>query len=628
MKPKMQDLMLPLRRAASQLVLAAPLLLSAFSGSGCQDPKQDDFQSKGGIAADPEGIMQGSVVYLGPRPKCEYADGKPTRVRGRVILTLFEYDNPPPPAGRATSALNLLAISGSKVFSLDDCLPDGDPTNPAEKITRSVPFEWPTIALNPVKSMEYQVRGFYDFDEDMNPFFSVKRLPTAGDIVGVALNDVTDPGKGLLRIQFPSREDAKNGFVRSGVTVALGSYVWTELPAFQLDPKHRALNAQSFIDPVIDFAVLRADVPATVRRVWNLTCSSASPPDTCGLSLQSLKESVVGDTFAEAGIELDFDPKRYAWFVEPVDIRTVNMGAPDTAVPDGLPDPHPLLGSSLGVAWSTPIVLFLRRATTTAQGKIEALAKLPSVTLVGSVLPDEVAIQRTFVGSMNIAVPPLAVVDLNPASTACRVPYAAPGNLTPTFEDRIAQCSDLPTGVFAINVLHGVAGGVRVNEPDATISENGVLIEGGGPSGQVWSVPNELAEPVQVGKDYVLQSQGGDGMFVVHDPEPTKTGNCKVAKDPAMQLAERPVNYRGICKAGDEPINENPVGVDNVGCLPSLCCDAVRHLCDVPLCAFEKVNGLNVRTSPTKIVKEDKKNGYNVPDCVPFAMPDLCCARK
>ncbi len=463
MKPTMPDLNSSLSRSLSWLAVVAPLLLAA---PGCANPKQDKFQNQGGIAADPGGIMRGSVIYLGPHPACEYKRGKPTRVLGRVILSLFRHDNPPPPEGRATSALNLLTISGAKLFTLTDCLADGDAADPEDTLTRSVAFEWPTISLVAGRPMEYQVRGFYDSDEDMNPFFSVKRLPTAGDVVGAALNDATNASKGLARLAFPAREDAPNGFVRHGVTVTLGRYVWTELPAFQLSPTHRALSAEAAIRPVLDTSVSppTVSVPGTVRAIWNMTCGDRAKAATCGLSLQALKQADVARTLAEAGVQLDFSPERYAFFVQPVDLKTIKAGAPDVSKPDGMPDPHPLLGASLGVTWSTPIVLFTRVARGKAEGAIEAQAGVPGVTLVGSVLPDAVATQRTFVGKLDIAVPPLAVVDLDPTQSACRVPYAAPGNLTRTFEDQIAQCGDLPTGVYAANVLHGVAGGTRVKE--------------------------------------------------------------------------------------------------------------------------------------------------------------------
>ena len=39
---------------------------------------------------------------------------------GNVILTLFEFDNPPPPAGSASSAANLLTIPGISFFEAAD----------------------------------------------------------------------------------------------------------------------------------------------------------------------------------------------------------------------------------------------------------------------------------------------------------------------------------------------------------------------------------------------------------------------------------------------------------------------------------------------------------------------------
>ncbi len=619
MKPR--DLRRSLFLLDARRVIARLLVLSALWG--CQAPKQDDFQSAGGIAANPEAILRGSVVYVGPPPRCEYDGKTATRVIGRAILTLFEYANPPPPEGRATSASNLLTISGSKLFSLADCLLAGQAVDETSKLTRSVPFEWPTIPLMPGKAMDYQVRGFYDYDEDMNPFFSVKRLPTAGDIAGAAVNDITDASKGLLRVSIPARERAKKGFIRSGITVALGNYIWTELPAFTLSPTHRKLSGEAKLVVEIDLSIAGPDAAKTVRGVFNLTCGSSNPTADCGLSLQSLQKAAVSKTFAEAGMQFDFDAKGYAFFLEPVDLTTVKKGAPDVARPDGVPDPHPLLGSSLGVPWTTPIVLFQRRTATPEARELEARAGIPGVALVGSPLPDETKTQRTFVGKLNLAVPPLAVVDLSPGRSACRVPYAAPGNVTNTFEDRVAQCSDLPTGRYAVNVLHGLAGGRRVNESDSAVSANGVLIEGARYAGQAWSIPNELGEPVQTGEGNELADQGQGGMFIVHDPHPDKTGNCKETLDPRMGV-DRAIRYRGLCQASSERIFENSVGVDNLGCLDPTCCDSVVHLCDRPLCPVEKIDGVNVRTSPTKIVGT-AKNRLGIPNCIPFAMPDLCC---
>ena len=132
---------------------------------------------------------------------------------------------PPPPEGTATSSLNLLALAGDKLFTPADC----DRTEPT--LTRSVPFRWPRLPLYLGSERSYQVRGFYDRDDDFVPFFSVTRLPSGGDVIGAALNSASDPTQGFLRITLPALEAATNGHISRGITVALGSSVRSERPA-------------------------------------------------------------------------------------------------------------------------------------------------------------------------------------------------------------------------------------------------------------------------------------------------------------------------------------------------------------------------------------------------------------
>src|SRR5262245_33935560 len=104
---------------------ALGVLLLALSGA-CTSPKQDDFRSEGGISPDPTGVIEGSVIYLGPQPRCRYEHGKATEVIGVVFLTLFEFDNPPPPEGRATGAVNAFVLPGSELFTTRDCLDEDE----------------------------------------------------------------------------------------------------------------------------------------------------------------------------------------------------------------------------------------------------------------------------------------------------------------------------------------------------------------------------------------------------------------------------------------------------------------------------------------------------------------------
>ena len=73
-----------------------------------------------------------------------------------------------------------------------------------------------------------------------------------------------------------------------------------------------------------------------------------------------------------------------------------------------------------------------------------------------------------------------------------------------------------------------------------------------------------------------------------------------------------------------------PRGIDGNECLLQACCDNVKHLCGVPLCEIRKdpaVRGLAVRKSPSKVEPRAGADGVEVqvPDCVPFEIPSVCC---
>lgn len=645
-----------MKRTIVSSVLTGTLALSA---AACNTVEQDDFRSEKGISPDPSGVIKGSVVYAGPHPRCEYKDGKAVDILGRVILTLFDFDNPPAPEGRASSSKNLLVLKGSELFSLDDCLPEGEEPNYADRITRAGEFLWPSIQLFKNKPSVFQIRGFFDADGDMLPFFSVRRIPTAGDIAGGALVDPSVPAKGNMPLHMAAQKDATKGVLLENVTVTLGSPVMTERPMFQLS-ENRYLNAESAVKAVVDG--FRANVPATVERVWNLTCADqAENPDdvdpSCGLKVKLVDQEEVQATIDYAGVGIDFSPERYGFFFENVDVKTVVKGGPDINLPDGVQDPHPIFGSSLGLDWMTPMVLAQRSAlirTTDEQGRTEAFfeaqAGIPSVTLVGTVLPSDVpgvlpagtepagSIEpRSRVEDLRVALPPIGVVDLDPIDTACRVLYVPPGNVYSSYDLRVAECKELPTGTYGVNVLQGIAGGTVREEADPDVSASGLVIDGGRYSGQSWSIPNELGDPGQVGS-HALASQGRSELLVVYDGDTEPREACTQGIDPvATALAGSPVlvdlKLRTKCQEDESPFGEDELpgssvitrGSDGNYCMPAYCCNNVAHLCDVPLCPYTQQDGRAVRESPTRLVGTGE-NGKPIPNCLPFPMPDLCCA--
>jgi hypothetical protein len=608
--------------------------------------RQDDFRSEGGISPDPTAVVEGSVLYRGPAPTCAYRDGRPTRVLGRVVLTLFQFDNPPPPAGTATSVENVKFINGDKLFALTDCAPEHSAPEERTTISRAASFLWSSLELYE-DARDYQIRGFFDADENMNPFFSISRMPSANDVIGAALSDFGAASPSLLRVRLPAKAAAKDGFHGKGVIVSLAAVVHTDQPKFKLSAE-RALASNAVLTIPVDktkpstepATCLRTPTACIDRRILleNARANTCGKPITedCGLALEALTESEAANALAAAGLEPSFAAERTAFYTAPVDFVTVRKDAPDLPVPDGIADPHPVLGASGGVGWFEPVVLMQRVPLGAEQALLEARAGIPEVLLAGSVMLDstgDAPARSVYTGRMPVAVPPIAVVNLDPSRNDCRIPYVPPGNVRTAYEARVTHCGELPTGLYGVNVFAGVAGG----EPrqDAS-SDLGSSYKGGRSSGQAWTVPNELGDAAQI-ETTPLGSQGGAGLFVVHDPDPATTGDCSVAADPIATLLDPnagpvPVTLRGKCTEDPAPLNEVGLGVDQAGCLPAACCEAVAHLCGVPLCPpcdqdtcpALVAQGLSVRTGP-RAVRPGVAAGKGRPDCVPFELPSQCC---
>ncbi|HVZ31467.1 MAG TPA: hypothetical protein VG963_03530 [Polyangiaceae bacterium] len=598
--------------------------LCVFGGSfGCGDIKQDKDVYQGGIAPDPSAIVKGTILYIGPRPSCVYDDKeRRQRIAGNVILLLFVYENPPPPEGTATSAINLLVLSGDKLFQVSDCRAPDAPIDYANPITRSVEYEWSGLPLDIKNTVNYQVRGFFDYDEDFNPFFSVTRLPTAGDILGAAVNDVMNPAKGFFKIVLPSAESTPQGIVVPNVTVALGNPAWTERPAFKLDENHRLASDATFglIPGVVQDAngnnVLGANAPAMLRNFRALTCKSGGTDGTmCGMTLEGFSADDAAAALRER-VAIDVtNPVSYAFYTAPVDVQTVLRDAPDVPGADGKVDPHPFLGAGTGLDWYYPLVIIERQ-----KSDIETQANVPRVLMMGSVLVDDTGVPTKLsygAGAgqgVPVSVPPVAALELIQDRADCRIPYFAPGTDNLVGGNRLAHCGELPTGRFTVNVLAGLAGGSVQPATDPTKGDSPSTISGAISSGQAWNVPNELGDPLQTRAADLLPHQGVDGSFVVYDPMPGTTASCVVT------------DLHGICAGPLEIVEDTRMeGIDSFNCLPADCCAAVKHLCTVPRCGTTTTaEGDTIYASPTSIVSTTA-DGKQVPDCVPFEMPSACC---
>lgn len=662
-----------MRALRTALVLSLAMGCAAL-GLGCDGPPLDSLRRNGGAAPDPTGLIRGGVVYAGRRPTCEHtADGEPSRVVGNVILLLFQYDNPPPPTGSATSAANLLALSGRRLFSVSDCMPLEPTAEDLEPITREIDFAWPEIVLatgpadadGDLPTADYQIRGFYDDDGDFNPFFSIRNLATAGDVGGGAVVDPTAAIPEFRRLSFGHVDEHPLGQALDSVTVTLGAPIATERPMFEITAGN-ALSSEATI-PLV------ADTFAREEALFDLT----------GMHVALIPDGAHTDAgrpfapaLAAAGIDFDFRPLHHGLAITPVDANG-----------DGVGDPHPILGSN-GVNWYTPIIL-LRRA----RSPFEVLAGVPDVLFIATVRPtfvlgaDQGFVGRRTVRGADVIVPPIAVMVTNPAfPTFCRVPMLAPGNVAELYESQpVVDCQELPSGNYDVNVLSGLAGAVphdvaaecqvecEAGGTDAATctascatlaaleTETGVVFEGGSYSSQAWSIPNDLGCP-DVAYDTTpinqLDPPHEDGTFLecsdpgsVLLPHQGRLGGMSIVEPDDTNEPDETVTTDGhgvaSCETALHASTLMPGPVDYMP-YPELfverCCGPVVPFCGLPLCEARTsadvagypeavrgggTDGTVVATREMRVPDVDftmNADGTLTPLCTPFLPPAQCCA--
>lgn len=642
----------------STAMRSALVAAAAITWGACDPPQADVPRSMGGPGADPTAVLRGSVLYAGPRPSCLLRDdGSAYAIPGRVVLLLFAYDNPPPPAGSATSAENFVALPGDLLFSLEDCMPATPTEADLAPITRSVGFTWPSVRLG----RTYQMRGFYDTEGDFNPFASVRNLATAGDVGGGAF--VSTTSLAYQPIALPSASEAPDGYVLDGVAVTLGAVVRTERPMLQVALESRALSSEATI-PLIADALAREEALFQLAALRISLVRSATEVDLYGAN-------TFGAALTAADMGFDFGPGRHGMPVLPIDADL-----------DGTTDPHPVLGTS-GVPWYLPAVL-LRRARNT----IEQRAGIPDVLLIASIRPTVVSgarqgfVPRQTLASADVLVPPVAIAVTNPALPAsCRVPLIAPGNIAELYEGRPVDCQELPSGNYDVNVLSGMAGGRVVDVVEsctascvaaggsaescapgcrteaALRSDTGFVFEGGTFSSQAWSIPNELGcpdtayRPTAVNQldlpnadgslpsceesALMLRGQGRAGAFSVVDPSGDNAPDAASDADGhGVASCQSALRTSGPMAGMVTPITYVAPSEE--------CCAPVLPFCGLPLCPLrdagvagypEASRALETggrQTREMRVPEVDyrvRADGSIEPLCVPFLMPVGCCQR-
>lgn len=191
----------------------------------------------------PRGTLEGSVVYSGPMPCVQRG-----HILGSALLLVFNEDLLPAPDGLGTTAAQFGVISGDILFeSIADQLPasskDSDeilcPPDNSPHVTVSAAW-----TVGPLSAGRYQIRGFYDRDGDFSPIMKLHQLPTAGDIGGGAIENLTEALQGkpvryqTIELGVPSPQGKlripENGTNVRNITVSLGQLLHFARPIFHL----------------------------------------------------------------------------------------------------------------------------------------------------------------------------------------------------------------------------------------------------------------------------------------------------------------------------------------------------------------------------------------------------------
>ncbi|MEO7095954.1 MAG: hypothetical protein ABI175_22020, partial [Polyangiales bacterium] len=232
-------------KSRSLLLLTSAVLAST---AACEQNILVDDPAENPALTVPVGIIRGTANYIGPGP-C-FFNG---RVQGALVLLVFEYNNPPPPEGLATTALNLATIPGDLLFQgvprPTDPAKGGPSDDPKKRVSFCPALDGDTVnaaadfTVSQMPAGRYQIRAFYSRKNTFSPLFDFANLPVAGDEIGGAIIDPSASTPVFLPIEIGVPDPANagkfvvppTGFVKAGIPVFAGTPLRTNRPYFYVD---------------------------------------------------------------------------------------------------------------------------------------------------------------------------------------------------------------------------------------------------------------------------------------------------------------------------------------------------------------------------------------------------------
>jgi hypothetical protein len=281
-------------RIAPLFVPFVPLALVAVATVAACGSVPDD---PGARIFPPGGVIEGTVLYQGPRP-CSMNG----HIVGAAVMLVFDRQNPPPPNGLGATVVNFADVTGDALFANEPRYTGSSMYCPyAEGFTDTITVS-ASFAVSPVPAGSYIIQSFYDYTGDFLPTFKFRELPEQGDIGGGdidtadALKDVNAgnpnyqphfleidvgtpqplPDAGLPPTPVPAYTLPSEGYVANNVSVSVGLVLPLTRPYFYPQGVTQSLSSDgsTLTNTIAQSADVPACAPPSGQGIGSWSCSS------------------------------------------------------------------------------------------------------------------------------------------------------------------------------------------------------------------------------------------------------------------------------------------------------------------------------------------------------------------